>query len=165
MSEEYKAKLLNRLNKYTTKGKDDECWEWNGFISAQGYGRIIVNNVNRLAHRMMYLLYVSDPGKLLVCHKCDNPKCVNPNHLFLGTMIDNINDRTKKGRGYKKITLDQRIIIRDAVNAGYNNSQIARYFKVNKGTIAYIKRIPPEKLTIDSPEKESYLRDLFSNPI
>jgi len=74
------------------------CWEWQGGRDKTNYGQFSYKN-NRAAHRSAYELYVDDiPEGLIVCHKCDNPPCVNPDHLFLGTFKDNTQDCIKKGR-------------------------------------------------------------------
>jgi hypothetical protein len=81
------------------KGGLDECWEWQGFTSKSGYGRFRYQSKREYAHRVAYILeYSPIRNGLHVCHKCDNPKCVNPNHLFLGTNNDNMRDKVKKGR-------------------------------------------------------------------
>lgn len=75
------------------------CWVWQKGKSAGGYGAIRENNRIALAHRRAYELWVgSIPDGLFVCHKCDNPPCFNPDHLFLGTDQDNQDDCYKKGR-------------------------------------------------------------------
>ena len=74
----------------------DECWLWKGAI---GYGRLAVGTRNLLAHRISYELATGiNPGELDVLHRCDNPPCVNPAHLFLGTDLDNKHDSMQKGR-------------------------------------------------------------------
>jgi hypothetical protein len=79
--------------------KAEGCWPWAGHVGARGYGRIIDGDKTLRAHRIAYSLLVGpvNPGQV-VCHHCDNPKCVNPAHLFVGTQLDNIRDRCEKGR-------------------------------------------------------------------
>lgn len=74
------------------------CWHFKGPISNNGYGKVGWHGKVLHAHRLSYILLVGDPGELFVLHKCDNRKCVNPEHLFLGTAKDNTHDMLKKGR-------------------------------------------------------------------
>jgi hypothetical protein len=75
------------------------CWEWQGRLNQDGYGRPHVGGKQIMAHRLSYETFVGKiPKGLLVLHKCDNPCCVNPNHLFIGTDMDNQKDMIKKGR-------------------------------------------------------------------
>jgi hypothetical protein len=81
----------------------DKCWPWDGIIQRSGYGILKLggpkNKFHGQAHRVSYELhYGSIPYGMLVCHKCDVPLCVNPEHLFLGTASDNNKDRARKGR-------------------------------------------------------------------
>ena len=76
--------------------KSDGCWLWQGPVDRWGYGR----TSNRLAHRIAWELSTGEsPGSLFVCHHCDTPACVRPEHLFLGTHSDNMRDKMSKGRG------------------------------------------------------------------
>lgn len=78
----------------------DVCWPWKGAIGPCGYGSLRVNGGKGRAHRVAYeLAYHRAPGALGVLHRCDNPLCCNPSHLFLGTQRDNLQDMWKKGRG------------------------------------------------------------------
>jgi hypothetical protein len=77
--------------------KTGNCWEWSG--SGGRYGRIKINREKISTHRLSYLLHFGPiPEGLFVCHKCDNGKCVRPDHLFLGTAQDNTDDMVRKGR-------------------------------------------------------------------
>jgi len=78
-----------------------DCWSWLGSKTKKGYGKI--SNPQKsgwvLAHRIAYKIFFGTiPEKLCVLHRCDNPECVNPTHLFLGTYLDNTKDRISKGR-------------------------------------------------------------------
>lgn len=88
----------------------DDCWNWTGSLSKQGYGRFGINGRVNLAHRVAWTLYKGEiPKGMNVLHKCDNCSCVNPRHLFLGTQKDNIQDMFSKGRDNRakgeKVTL------------------------------------------------------------
>jgi len=95
MPENSKELFLNH-----TKATENGCWEWQQRLDSSGYGVIHVKNMPVRAHRFSYQLFKGEiTDNLFVCHRCDNPKCVNPDHLFLGTAKDNNLDRTLKGRG------------------------------------------------------------------
>lgn len=75
------------------------CHVWNGSISTQGYGRFAWAGKARQAHRMAWIFYNGEiPDGLCILHRCDNRRCVNPDHLFLGTYLDNVRDMLAKGR-------------------------------------------------------------------
>jgi hypothetical protein len=84
----------------------DNCWVWTGRSrNDAGYGEVFYKGKARLAHRVMWMETHDEPipPGILVCHTCDNPPCVNPDHLFLGTTLDNAQDMVAKGRGrYKR---------------------------------------------------------------
>jgi hypothetical protein len=76
------------------------CWPWTGAMDKRGRGKFELGpKMCATSYRVAYRLhYEVEPGALYVCHKCDNPKCCNPTHLFLGTHLDNMADMTAKGR-------------------------------------------------------------------
>ncbi len=126
----------------------DDCWLWAGARFQRGYGKIYSGGKSsRLirAHRVAYeLTYGSIPNQLHVLHKCDNPPCVNPRHLFLGTQLDNNRDRYLKGRsrGAKgqsncnaKLTDDDVRQIHRFVASGDGPTRIAKRYKVSRQLI------------------------------
>jgi hypothetical protein len=82
------------------RGTPDECWLWTHCRNRAGYGRVRFSGCTRLAHRVAYEITFDlvDPPHLFVLHRCDNPPCVNPSHLFVGTHHDNMRDMRAKGR-------------------------------------------------------------------
>lgn len=85
--------------KKANRGSDSECWEWTGSKKEEGYGRFQVDGKWVSAHRHALVLSgVEVPPDLCVLHRCDNPPCCNPSHLFLGTRQENNRDRDLKGR-------------------------------------------------------------------
>jgi len=130
---------------------EDDCWEWRAFVHPRGYGTLNVNKKMEHAHRVSWVIhYGKIPDGLCVCHKCDNRKCVNPKHLFLGTHLDNAIDRDIKGRGkipdnrgenhgMSKLTKEEILIIRELYSSGkYVQREIADIFGVCRQTISDI---------------------------
>lgn len=99
--------LLQRFEEKVNK--TDGCWEWVAAHNERGYGRINIDGKSVATHRVAYELYVGNiPEGMCVCHHCDNPKCVNPDHLFLGTHTENMRDCRNKGRRPLPITRGER---------------------------------------------------------
>lgn len=79
--------------------KSDTCWEWQGDHTANGYGRLTVRGQRVVAHRHSWEMHFGPiPDGMIVCHHCDNPPCIRPDHLFLGSHQDNMADAANKGR-------------------------------------------------------------------
>ena len=79
--------------------KTESCWLWQALKNKTGYGVVNYNYKTQLAHRVAWTLTHGDiPAGLYVCHKCDTPGCINPDHLFLGTQLENMRDMASKGR-------------------------------------------------------------------
>jgi hypothetical protein len=79
--------------------KTDTCWIWIGYTSAKAYGQFQVNGRPVRAHRFSWeMSFGSISEGMVVCHRCDNPSCVRPEHLFLGTQNENVQDQMRKGR-------------------------------------------------------------------
>ncbi len=83
---------------------DTACWLWTGAFSSNGYGSIRIKQKGHNTHRIAWeLMFGPIPAGMFVCHRCDVRGCVRPDHLFLGTSIDNIRDMMRKGRDYRGI--------------------------------------------------------------
>lgn len=125
----------------------DDCWRWTGHCLPRGYGiiakRVNGRNVRFLAHRVSFVLYVSEiPDGLDVCHRCDVTGCVNPEHLFLGTPQANAIDMIAKGRhqhgarhAHAKLNVNKVRRIRFLRTRGASMGSIARHYGVNAETV------------------------------
>jgi hypothetical protein len=127
----------------------DECWNWIAGINKGGYGQLKYEGHTDRAHRIAWILaYGPIPDNFGVLHACDNPACVNPHHLFLGTQSDNIKDCVKKNRQnppkgevhyMAKLTKKHVLEIRSKLTMGFRICDLASIYKVCSKTISQIK--------------------------
>lgn len=134
------------------KGKYQEqpsgCYEWQGALNERGYGEFRIDGGRKKAHRIAYTIFKGEiPEGLLVCHSCDNKKCVNPAHLWLGTDKDNMTDKVSKNRQNKgslvnhaKLTEEDVISIKIRLKSGQTQVSLAREYGVHPLTILSIKQ-------------------------
>lgn len=128
------------------RSADDACWEWQG-KRGRGYGHLNVNGKRTLAHRYSFTINVGPiPPHLFVCHRCDNPPCVNPAHLFLGTAQDNTADMDAKGRritvrgedaGSARLTAEQALAIWRSEGRA---AEVGARFGVSAGAVKSIRQ-------------------------
>lgn len=127
--------------------KESGCIEWQGSKDKNGYGTLRLDKKDWKAHRYSYTKNIGEiPKGMVICHKCDNPSCVNPDHLFLGTTKDNSNDMVKKGRQLageknpnKKLTNHLVRHIKERILNGETQTKIAKDLNLNQTTISKIK--------------------------
>lgn len=130
------------------------CWEWNKSRSEKrgGYGQKRLGGKTYKSHRLSWMIFRSHiPEGLFVCHKCDNPPCCNPDHLFLGTGRDNVRDAIEKGRAFipttepgelspsAKLSAVDVLKIREMHKSGVSLAELGRMFNVTKQAIWRIK--------------------------
>lgn len=150
-------KTINRFWSKVEKKEGDSCWEWIGCKDAHGYGEFPTKfrKKHTRGHQMSWIIHFGEiPDGLGVLHRCDNPSCVNPKHLFLGTQADNNRDMNEKGRRrsrflygenhpqhgtnskFHKLTEDQvKEIRRLKLTGEYTLREIAEMFGVTHGVI------------------------------
>lgn len=117
--------------------RDSGCWEWTAVRVRGGYGMIGggPKRQNQLAHRVSYeLKFGSIPSGMIVSHKCDNPSCVNPDHLQLADHLENMRDMALKGRA-KKMTYDNIGEACAMLEIGYSRKEVAEKFGVHPKTL------------------------------
>ncbi len=121
--------------------KTDDRWIWQGSVNDSGYGLTCVFNKSIRAHRLSYLFQNGElPDDLCVLHKCDNPPCVNPAHLRLGTKKENTRDMVSKRRNAMCSVLNAEKVkeIKELYKTEKNRAKIGRLFGVTKHTIENI---------------------------
>jgi hypothetical protein len=124
-----KPRFMIKVN-YSQNG----CWEWTGYISPGGYGIFKVGHKAMIASRASYIIFVGEiPEGMDVLHTCDNRKCVNPDHLFLGKDIDNCMDKELKNRGGHKLTPDEVRKIREESKTAISKVAVGRKYHISKG--------------------------------
>lgn len=130
---------MNILENYEIDSQTN-CWNWTGSISSSGYGCVYYQGKTWRVHRLSWQFLHGDiPKGKYVCHHCDNKKCINPKHLFLGTAKDNTLDMICKGRHvpYRKLTLKQVKKIKDMLGM-VSQYEIAKLFNVSRSAIQHI---------------------------
>ena len=123
------------------------CWLWLKSKDTKGYGLLRVNGKQEKTHRVSYRLFVGPiPDGLHICHRCDTPACVNPDHLFTGTNKENMEDRERKGRGVRqfgeahhnaKITMD---IARAIRTDSRKQREIGAAYGISQHTVWQVKQ-------------------------
>ena len=137
------------FEKYVIKKDNDQCWEWSGPTFHAGYGQMWFDLKTMNASRVSWLIHNGPiENNLWVLHKCDNPVCTNPNHLYLGTCKDNVQDMIKKGRrniaygsqrSHSKLCENIVKEIKSLLLGGVLLSNLATKYKVSISAISAIK--------------------------
>jgi hypothetical protein len=136
---------MKQFDKFISPEPKSGCWLWSGTVVRGGYGRIKFRRRYHLAHRVSFILHCGEiPEGIDVCHKCDVPYCVNPEHLFLASHAENMADMVRKGRqavgtrqGNAKLTPWQIMTIRAMKTS---QRAMARKFQVSRKTIQKVQR-------------------------
>lgn len=139
--------LEERLWTKVTPGEPDACWEWTGARSPQGYGNVGIGGTSTTAQRLSWMVHYGDiPQGLIVRHRCDNPPCVNPRHLELGTHKDNVQDARQRSavwcatRGLSRILKIDADKVRRRYAAGESQQTIADSLGVGQSSVSRIVR-------------------------
>lgn len=138
-------RLQDRLLSRSVRNPSTGCVEWQGCTSVNGYGALGVGNKRVVqAHRAAYAAFKGEfDESLFVLHRCDNRRCINHEHLFVGTRQDNMDDMVAKGRKAPtgdKLSPDQVLTIIERLSSGEKNSALAAEYGVHRTTISHIRR-------------------------
>jgi len=99
LTEEQSRRFWAKVNKEADNG----CWEWTAATSNKGYGQFGVNKIAKSTHRISYIIHKGEiPGGLMICHTCNNPPCINPNHVYAGTSSDNMKQSVREMRHFEQ---------------------------------------------------------------
>ncbi len=128
-----------RLPSRILRNESTGCWEWQASCNRKGYGTVRICDKVYRVHRIMYELFVGGiEDNQCVCHKCDNPKCVNPEHLFLGTRADNSKDAAVKDRLKQKLESSDIFFIRELHQDGLTQGEIGRFIGVTQSYVSNV---------------------------
>lgn len=132
-----KLPILERFESHVYHGLDS-CWYWTS-STRNGYGVLVLNYKKIAAHRISYIIYKGEiPSGMVVCHSCDNPICVNPHHLFLGSPADNIHDMILKKRVRvrgKTFTEDYARSIKNLYDSGKSINTLSKTLNIARQSI------------------------------
>lgn len=146
IDEKWKARFWSKVR----KASGDDCWLWTASAAGKGYGQIKVPGTRRqeYAHRLSYRIHFGDiPDGMMVCHKCDTPLCVRPDHLFLGDAAVNLGDMAAKDRHlYGERNTEHRLVeaevnrIFDLADLGWTQGRIAKEVGTGQMNVCRILR-------------------------
>ncbi|MEQ2025382.1 HNH endonuclease signature motif containing protein [Xenorhabdus szentirmaii] len=129
-----------------------DCWEWSGCRDGCGYGLVSIGGVRGGAHRFSYIFSKGEiPDGMVVMHSCDNPACINPSHLSLGTHTDNMRDMIRKERHNHKLNKEERIKV---INSGELSKTLSLKYDVSERTIRLVRQKSNISILPQSPTGE-----------
>ena len=144
--------IINRFwSKVIKLNTGNCCWEWTAGLTSNGYGQFFYNNIHINAHRFAWeYFYGTIPNDKIICHHCDNRKCCNPSHLFLGTNKDNTQDMINKNKlkggwapgsehANTNLTEEDVIQIKQMLQNGIYQKDIADHFGITQTSVSRIK--------------------------
>jgi hypothetical protein len=140
---------ISRFHELVQQRGDDDCWLWLGSIKNKGYGQFWYSHKQRLSHKIAYILAKGPiPENLHILHSCDNPPCCNPNHLFVGTNLENVRQKQERNRVIKgsavavsRITEDDALAIRIRyASGGVTQAELGREYGIDDSVVSDIVR-------------------------